>query len=236
MKRVFVTGGANGIGRETVLKFWEKGEHLIVIDRPTLEETELSFLLKERLTYIQADITNSESRKQIEIEMERGIDILINNAGVTRDSTCIKMEEADWDLVLDVNLKAVFMLSQMAAFKMKEQGSGVILNAASVVAHNGNFGQANYVASKAGLIGMTKTLARELGKYGIRVNAVAPGFVATAMVKKMPEKVIAMMEGKTPLGRMGEPADIANAYVFLASKEASFITGTCLNVDGGIII
>lgn len=236
MRRVFVTGGAAGIGRETVKNFWEQGDHLIVIDRPTLEETELAFHFNERLTYLQADITDSNSRKLIASEMEQGIDVLINNAGVTRDSTCLKMEEADWDLVLNVNLKAVFMLSQLAAHKMKEAGRGVILNAASVVAHNGNFGQANYVASKAGLIGMTKTMARELGKYGVRVNAVAPGFIATAMVKKMPEKVISMMEGKTPLARMGDPKDIANAYEFLASDKASFITGTCLNVDGGIVI
>lgn len=236
MRRVFVTGGASGIGRETVNLFWEGGDHLIVVDRPTLEESELSFQYKDRLTYISADVTKKESRNQIEKEMNLGVDVLINNAGVTRDSTCLKMQEADWDLVLDVNLKAVFMLSVLAATKMKEQGYGVILNAASVVAHNGNFGQANYVASKAGLIGMTKTMAKELGKYGIRVNAVAPGFIATAMVKKMPEKVISMMEGKTPLARMGEPLDIAKAYEFLASDKASFITGTCLNVDGGIII
>jgi 3-oxoacyl-[acyl-carrier protein] reductase len=236
MRRIFITGGANGIGRETANRFWERGDHLIVIDRPSLEESELSFQFKERLTYIQADITDAESRDTIKLEMDKGIDVLINNAGVTRDSTSLKMQESDWDLVLNVNLKAVFMLSQLAALKMKEQGSGVILNAASVVAHNGNFGQANYVASKAGLIGMTKTMAKELGKYGIRVNAVAPGFIATAMVKKMPEKVISMMEGKTPLGRMGDPDDIAKAYEFLASDNASFITGTCLNVDGGIII
>lgn len=236
MRRVFITGGAAGIGRETANLFWNNGEHLIVIDRPSLEESELNFQFKERLTYIQADITTKEARELIEAEMKKGIDVLVNNAGVTRDSTCLKMEESDWDLVLDVNLKAVFMLSQLAATKMKEQGKGVILNAASVVAHNGNFGQSNYVASKAGLIGMTKTMAKELGKYGVRVNAVAPGFIATAMVKKMPEKVISMMEGKTPLGRMGKPIDIAKAYEFLASENASFITGTCLNVDGGIII
>jgi 3-oxoacyl-[acyl-carrier protein] reductase len=236
MRRVFITGGAGGIGLETVKRFWDKGDHLVVVDRPSLEESEMAFYFKERLTYIQADVTSPESRKLIEDEMRLGIDVLINNAGVTRDSTSLKMEEGDWDLVLNVNLKAVFMLSQMAALKMKEEGKGVILNAASVVAHNGNFGQANYVASKAGLIGITKTMARELGRYGIRVNAVAPGFIATAMVKKMPEKVISMMETKTPLARMGEPLDIANAYEFLASDLASFITGTCLNVDGGIVI
>lgn len=236
MKRIFITGAAQGIGRATAKKLWDQGNELVLIDIPSLEESELGHHFPERMTYLQADITSPELRKSIESEMHKGVDVLINNAGVTRDATTIKMEEKDWDLVINVNLKAVFMLSQMAAKVMKEKGSGVILNAASVVAHNGNFGQANYVATKSGVIGMTKTMAKELGRYGIRVNAVAPGFIATPMVKKMPEKVISMMEEKTPLGRMGEPEDIAKAYAFLASDEASFITGTCLNVDGGIVI
>jgi len=236
MKRIFITGAAQGIGREVAKKFWEDGNKLVLIDLPSLKESELQDQFPERMEYIQADITSSELRPLIEDEMKKGIDVLINNAGVTRDSTLLKMEEKDWDFVIDVNLKSVFILSQMAAKVMKEAGSGVILNAASVVAHNGNFGQANYVATKAGVIGMTKTMAKELGKYNIRVNSIAPGFIATPMVNKMPEKVIAMMEGKTPLGRMGRPKDIANAYYFLASDNASFITGTCLNVDGGIVI
>lgn len=236
MKRVFITGAAQGIGRQTAQKFWDQGAHLVLVDLPTLEETELMHQFPERLTYLKANVCSNEGLALIEAEMKKGVDVLVNNAGVTRDATLLKMEESDWDLVLDVNLKAVFRLSQLAARKMKEQTSGVILNAASVVAHNGNFGQANYVATKSGVIGMTKTMAKELGKYGVRVNAVAPGFISTPMVDKMPEKVIAMMEGKTPLGRMGKPEDIANAYSFLASNEASFITGTCLNVDGGIVI
>ncbi|MBK25265.1 MAG: 3-oxoacyl-ACP reductase [Halobacteriovorax sp.] len=236
MKRIFITGAAQGIGREVAKRFWENGHELVLIDLPSLKESELQDQFPERMEYIQADITSLELRPLIEDEMKKGIDVLVNNAGVTRDSTLLKMEEKDWDLVVDVNLKSVFILSQMAAKVMKEAGGGVILNAASVVAHNGNFGQANYVATKAGVIGMTKTMAKELGKNKIRVNAIAPGFIATPMVSKMPEKVIAMMEGKTPLGRMGKPEDIANAYYFLASDEASFITGTCLNVDGGIVI
>ena len=236
MKRIFITGAAQGIGRATAKKLWDQGNDLVLIDMPSLEESELAHHFPERMTYLQADVTSPELRRIIETEMLKGVDVLINNAGVTRDATTIKMEEKDWDLVINVNLKAVFMLSQMAAKIMKEKGSGVILNAASVVAHNGNFGQANYVATKSGVIGMTKTMAKELGRYGIRVNAVAPGFIATPMVKKMPEKVISMMEEKTPLGRMGVPEDIAKAYAFLASDQASFITGTCLNVDGGIVI
>ncbi len=236
MKRVFITGAAQGIGRETAKKFWEDGHHLVLIDLPTVEESELKEQFPERMDYIQADITSKDLRPLIQDEMKKGIDVLVNNAGITRDSTLLKMEESDWDLVVNINLKSVFILSQMAAGIMKESGGGSILNAASVVAHNGNFGQTNYVATKAGVIGMTKTMAKELGRYNIRVNAIAPGFIATPMVNKMPEKVISMMEDKTPLGRMGKPEDIANAYSFLASDEASFITGTCINVDGGIVI
>ncbi|TNF27690.1 MAG: SDR family oxidoreductase, partial [Deltaproteobacteria bacterium] len=179
--------------------------------------------------------TRKEDLDIINGEMKKGINVLVNNAGITKDATLVKMTEDAWDAVINVNLKSVFLLSQMAAIAMKDQGQGgSILNAASVVAHNGNFGQTNYVATKAGVIGMTKTMAKELGRYGIRVNAVAPGFIATPMVETIPEKVIDMIREKTALGRMGEPTEIAKAYRFLASDQASFITGTCLNVDGGI--
>lgn len=235
-KRVFITGGAAGIGLATVQKFWNEGAELIVIDLPKFEDTELAHLT-ERMTYIQGNITNPDDLERIKLEMQNGIDILVNNAGITRDASLAKMTDDMWDQVIAVNLKAVWKLSQMASIIMKEkQTQGCILNAASVVAHYGNFGQSNYVATKAGVIGMTKTMAKELGKYGIRVNAVAPGFIATDMVKKMPEKVLASMEEKTPLKKLGHPADIANAYHFLASDNANFITGTCLNVDGGLVI
>jgi 3-oxoacyl-[acyl-carrier protein] reductase len=173
------------------------------------------------------------------------IDVLVNNAGVTRDNQLVKvkdgelvkqMPEEDFDLVLDVNLKGVFNCAQAVAPVMIRQGSGVILNATSVVGLDGNFGQTNYVATKAGVVGMTRVWARELGRYGIRVNAVAPGFIMTEMTAKMPEKVLDTMKGHTPLGRMGQPEDIANAYAFLASDEASFISGAVLRVDGGIVI
>ena len=146
------------------------------------------------------------------------------------------MAEADFDLVIGVNLKGVFNCTQAVTPQMVKQGSGVILNASSVVGLDGNFGQTNYVATKAGVIGMTKVWARELGKYGIRVNAVAPGFTATEILSAMPEKIIAGMTARTPLGRMGQPVDIANAYLFLASDEASFITGETLRVDGGLVV
>lgn len=236
MKRVFITGAAQGIGLAAAEKFYQEGSELVLIDLPTLEQSELAARFPERMTYIQANVTNMEALEPVRAEMNKGIDVLINNAGITKDATLLKMTKDQWQSVIDVNLTAIFDLSQMAAMKMKEQQSGVILNAASVVAHYGNFGQTNYVATKAAVIGMTKTMAKELGRYGIRVNAIAPGFIATKMVQGMPEKVTSMMEQKTPLGRLGKPEDIANAYAFLASDQASFITGTTLNVDGGIIL
>jgi 3-oxoacyl-[acyl-carrier protein] reductase len=173
------------------------------------------------------------------------IDILVNNAGILRDNQLVKvkdgaltgqMPESDFDLVIGVNLKGVFNCAQAVAPYMAKQGRGVILNASSIVGLDGNFGQTNYVATKSAVIGMTKVWARELGRYGIRVNAVAPGFCATDIIKTMPEKIIEGMKARTPLGRMGQPRDIANAYLFLASDEASFITGDVLRVDGGIVV
>jgi 3-oxoacyl-[acyl-carrier protein] reductase len=173
------------------------------------------------------------------------IDVLINNAGITRDGLFVKikdgelvkqMEETAFDMVISVNLKGVFNCTQAVAPFMIKQGSGVIVNASSVVGLYGNFGQTNYVATKSGVIGMTKVWARELGKLGIRVNAVAPGFILTEMVQKMPENVLADMKSHTPVGRLGEPRDIANAYLWLASDEASFVHGATISVDGGIVI
>ena len=236
-KKVIITGAASGIGRATAERFYAEGSELVLIDMPTLEESELASLFPERMTYIQANVTSKDDLAKIDTEMKKGFDILINNAGITRDATIAKMTDDMWDQVIAVNLTAVWKLSQMAAVVLKEQGrGGAILNAASVVAHYGNFGQSNYVATKAGVIGMTKTLAKELGKTGIRVNAIAPGFIGTPMVRKMPEKVITMMEEKSPLKRMGEPEEIAAAYAFLASDDAKFISGTCLNVDGALVI
>jgi 3-oxoacyl-[acyl-carrier protein] reductase len=189
------------------------------------------------MTYISGDVTKSETLDAVKAEITKGIDVLINNAGITRDATLLKMTDDQWDSVIAVNLTAIFKLSKAAAEKMKAEGKGgSIINAASVVAHYGNFGQTNYSATKAGVIAMSKTMAKELGKDKIRVNAVAPGFIATPMVQKMPEKVLAMMEDKASLKRLGTPADIAAAYAFLASDDAAYITGTCLNVDGGTIL
>jgi 3-oxoacyl-[acyl-carrier protein] reductase len=168
----------------------------------------------------------------------------VNNAGILRDGLLVKykegtllstMSDEQFDAVIEVNLKGVFRCTRAVAPKMIAAGGGVILNASSVVGLYGNFGQTNYVATKAGVIGMTKVWARELGKYQIRVNAIAPGFIATEMVRQMPEKILQGMVGHTPLGRMGQPEDVANAYVWLASDQASFITGVVLSVDGGVV-
>ena len=164
------------------------------------------------------------------------LDILINNAGILQDSTLGKLEEDKFERVIQVNLKGVYLCGRAAAELMKEQGSGVIINATSVVALYGNFGQTNYVAAKAGVIGMTKVWARELARDGIRVNAVAPGFIKTDMTAGIPDKVIAMMESKIPLRRWGTVEEVAQAYCFLASDEASYINGSVLNVDGGVVV
>jgi len=165
------------------------------------------------------------------------LDILVNNAGVTRDAQLKKMTAEAFDWVVDINLKGVFNCGKAAAEQMLAQGEGgVILNAASVVGLDGNFGQTNYAATKAGVIGMTKVWARELGPKGIRVNAVAPGFIQTAMTAKMPDKIYHSMVDKTPMRRPGLPQDVANAYLWLASDEASFINGVTLRVDGGLVI
>ena len=177
--------------------------------------------------------------------MHPRIDVLINNAGIIRDGLLVKIKEGvltkempedDFDLVLAVNLKGVFNCTQAVAPQMIRQRGGVILNATSVVGIDGNLGQTNYVASKAGLVGMTKVWARELGRYNISVNDVAPGFTATEIISTVPDKIIKNMVARTPLGRLGEPRDIANAYLFLASEEAAFISGEVLRVDGGIVI
>lgn len=234
-KKVYITGAASGIGRATAQRFFEEGCQLFLFDIGDISELKASF--PQRAECFQADIASPEGLSQFERVMQaEGIDVLVNNAGITRDATVGKMTMEDWDLVLRVNLTAVFQLSQIAAQAMKAQQSGVILNAASVVAHYGNFGQSNYVATKAGVIGLTKTLSKELGRSGVRVNAIAPGFIETAMVAKIPEKVMVQIKEKPPLQRLGQPEEVAAAYAFLASDDASYISGAVLNVDGGLVV
>ena len=189
--------------------------------------------------FAQLDVTDRTAAGLLaqKVAQEFGrIDILINNAGVTADAQLLKMTEDQWDRVVDVNLKGIFNCTQAVAAIMVEQGRGKIVNAASVSGLYGNFGQTNYSAAKSGVIGMTRVWARELGRKGICVNAVAPGFIQTEMTRKVPEKVKTMMTGRTPLGRMGTPRDVANAYLFLASDEADFINGAVINVDGGLVV
>ena len=234
-KRVLITGAISGIGRATAERFYEEGARLCLVD--VREDPSLKEAFPERADIIKADVSSNEGLSKIQSHLEKhGVDVLINNAGITRDASLAKMTMEDWDAVIRVNLTAVFRLSQMAAGFMKNQNFGVILNATSIVAHYGNFGQSNYSASKAGVIGLTKTLSKELGKYGIRANAVAPGFIETPMVAKIPEKVLATVRSKPALGRMGQPEEIAAAYAFLASDDAAYISGSVLDVNGGLAL
>jgi 3-oxoacyl-[acyl-carrier protein] reductase len=247
-KVVLVTGGAAGIGKATALRFYQEGARVIICDVNEMVGQETARELGDESAFYKVNVTSREDvQKWVDAVVTKygRIDVLVNNAGILRDGQLIKfkegqlvgqMSETDFDLVISVNLKGVFNCTQAVAPVMAGQGGGVILNATSVVGLDGNFGQTNYVATKSGVIGMTKVWSRELGKFGIRVNAVAPGFTATEMVTAMPEKVLDGMKARTPLGRLGEPRDIANAYFFLASDEASFITGETLRVDGGIVV
>jgi 3-oxoacyl-[acyl-carrier protein] reductase len=247
-KVTLITGGAAGIGKATAKRFLEEGARVAIcdVDQKAGEETVKE--LGSGSDFRKVDVTDRESVQTWvdDVLARRGrVDVLINNAGILRDSLLVKMKngdlvkqmsEADFDLVIAVNLKGVYNCTQAVVPAMIRQGGGVILNASSIVGIDGNLGQTNYIATKAGVIGMTKVWCRELGRYNIRVNVVAPGFTATDIIGSMPEKIIRGMEARTPLGRLGQPLDIANAYLFLASDEASFISGTVLRVDGGIVV
>lgn len=241
-KVAVITGGADGIGRAGALRFAAEGAVVVIWDMNEEKGQECVALIAEKggnavfmkvNTAVYAEV---EAATQKVVEQFGQIDILINNAGITRDATLKKMSPEQWQQVIDVNLSGVFYCAKCISAHMVEKGYGRIINTSSVVALYGNFGQTNYVATKAGVIGMTKTMARELGRKGVTVNAVAPGFIATEMVKKMPEQVLQAMEEKVPLGRLGLPEEIASAYLFLASDEAAYINGTTLSVDGGITI
>jgi 3-oxoacyl-[acyl-carrier protein] reductase len=232
-KVVIVTGGAAGIGRATAERFAAEGARVVVWD--VTSEPRIDVTSRELVVAGACDVASKYGR----------IDVLVNNAGITRDAQLVKvkdgeivstMDDTTFDAVINVNLKAVFVCTRAVVPHMIKAGGGIVLNASSIVGLYGNFGQTNYAATKAGVISFTKTWARELGKFNIRVNCVAPGFIATGMVKAMPEKVLASMAQHTPLGRMGEPDDIANAYAWLASDAAKFIHGAVLSVDGGLVM
>ncbi len=241
-KVAIVTGGGRGIGKATVRKFLEEGAFVAIWDIETASEEALSQeygSLAERIGVYQVNTADNaqveEAAKKV-FEEFGAIHILVNNAGITRDASLKKMSQEQWDQVISVNLTGVFNCTKAVYPFMAGEGFGRILNAASVVAHYGNFGQTNYVATKAGVIGMTKVWAREFGRKGITVNAVAPGFINTEMMNTIPEEILQDLRNKTPLGRLGAKEDIANAYAFLASEEAGFVTGSVLNVDGGLIL
>ncbi|MBV6426928.1 MAG: 3-oxoacyl-[acyl-carrier-protein] reductase FabG [Haliscomenobacter sp.] len=237
-----ITGGANGIGRVTALTFAKEGAQIAIWDINEDAGRQLAVectALGARCIFQNVDTSNLEAATEAAEAAHREfgqIDILINNAGITRDASMKKMTAAQWQQVIDVNLTGVFNCVKAVSPYMLERGYGRILNASSVVALYGNFGQTNYVAAKAGVIGMSKVWAREFGRKGVTVNAVAPGFIQTDMVGTIPKEYLDQLKEKTPLGRMGQPEDIANAYLFLASDEASFITGTTLSVDGGLVL
>jgi 3-oxoacyl-[acyl-carrier protein] reductase len=246
-----ITGAAAGIGRATALTFaragaivaaWDLSEELGHTLVAEIEASNGRALFIKANVAVQAEVAAAVSAT---LEQFGRIDILINNAGITRDAQLVKvkagdpvakMSEADFDAVIAVNLKGVFNCTQAIAPVLIRQRYGRIINAASIVALYGNFGQTNYVATKAGVIGMTKVWARELGKHGITVNALAPGFIATEMTQAMPEKTLASMVERIPVGRIGQPQDVANAYLFLASEEAGFINGAVLSIDGGLVL
>ena len=235
-KVAIVTGAAKGIGFVTAQRFAEAGARVIVADINLAAVKSTAAQIPHAEAYAM-DVTDRASIQAVVdqvIQKHGHIDILINNAGITQDARLIKMTEAQFDTVIDVNLKGVFNCTQLVVPHMLEAGTGAIVNASSVVGLYGNFGQTNYSATKFGVIGFTKTWARELGPKGIRVNAVCPGFIATEMVKAMPENILQDIERRSWLGRLGTPEEMANVYLFLASDEASYVNGVALEASGGI--
>ena len=236
----FVTGGSRGIGRAIALKLCRAGFEIVVaspeVENNELVAGEIRALNGEAMT-LNLDVTSPESVKEgfaKVIKDKSRIDVLVNNAGIARDGLAVRMKLADWQLVLKINLEGAFLCSQQALASMMRARWGRIVNISSVVGQAGSVGQANYSASKAGLIGLTKSLAQEMGSRGITVNAIAPGYIDTDMTRGLPEELKQKMLATVPLGRMGTPEDIANAVNFLVSEEASYITGHVLAVNGGM--
>lgn len=235
-KVAIITGAAKGIGFATAKRFAQEGAKVMITDvNPDSVKAAVDLIPGS-----EAFVMNVTDRASVEAAVDQvmqrhgRIDILINNAGITQDARLVKMTEAQFDAVIDVNLKGVFNCTQLVVPHMLEAGKGAVVNASSVVGIYGNFGQTNYSATKFGVIGFTKTWARELGPKGIRVNAVCPGFIATEMVKAMPENILKDIERRSWLGRLGTPEEMANVYLFLASDEASYVNGVALEASGGI--
>ncbi len=237
-----ITGAAQGIGQATALKFAKEGAKVVACDVNMDKVAETVRLVKEAggdAIGFRVDVTDKASiAAMVEGVMAKWgrIDTLVNNAGIVQDAQFKKMSEDQFDRVIDVNLKGVYNCTKAVVDIMLQQNSGVILNASSIVGLYGNFGQTNYAATKFGVIGMVKTWARELGRKGIRANAICPGFVETPILASMPEKVVRMMEDRVPMGRLAKPEEIANTYAWLASDEASYINGAVIEVSGGVTI
>lgn len=248
-KVVIITGAGSGIGRKTATLFSKEGAKVVVADIDEKAGNETVENIRKMLEdnpgctgdafFARLDVSDKDQPKQAvqEILNRYGkIDVLINNAGIISDALVTKMTEESWNKVIDIDLKGPFHMIQSVADTMIERNTGAIINVSSIVGLFGNVGQTNYAAAKAGLIGMTKTLAKELGRKGIRVNAVTPGFINTPMTAKVPEKILDLMKEKTPLKRLGQPDDVAYVLLFLASDEASFINGAVIPIDGGLVI
>ena len=241
-KVALVTGGAQGIGKTISEELSREGAHVVLGD-VNLEGSQAAADSINRnggsASAVKIDVSNAEEVQQVfdSISKDRKpVDILVNNAGITRDGLMVRMKESDWDLVLNINLKGSFLCSQQAAKQMMKQKSGVIVNIASIVGVMGNFGQANYSSSKAGVIGLTKTLAREVASRGIRVNAIAPGFIDTEMTRVLAEDVRQKLIEQIPLARLGLPEDVARCVAFLVSDRSSYITGQVINLNGGMLM
>jgi 3-oxoacyl-[acyl-carrier protein] reductase len=241
-KVVVITGGASGIGRAASLKFAHQGAAVAIWDVNKAQGKELELLLLNDgfaahfFDVNTADYAAVENAAKSTAKQFGTIHVLINNAGITRDASLQKMTIESWQQVIDVNLTGVFNCAKAVVPYLIENKGGSIINTSSIVGLYGNYGQTNYAAAKSGVIGMTKTWAREFGKYNITVNAVAPGFIATDMIATIPDKVMEAMKEKVPLKRLGTPEDVANTYAFLASAEGAFISGAVISVDGGLTI
>ena len=235
-KVALITGAAKGIGFATAKRFTEEGAKVMLADLNEAAVMEAVGQLKHAEPYILNVTDRASIQRAVDdiISKHQRIDILINNAGITQDARLVKMTEEQFDAVIDVNLKGVFNCTQLVVPHMLEAKKGAIVNASSVVGIYGNFGQTNYSATKFGVIGFTKTWAREFGQKGIRVNAVCPGFIATEMVKAMPENILQSIEQRSWMARLGTPEEMANVYLFLASDEASYVNGVTIEASGGI--
>jgi 3-oxoacyl-[acyl-carrier protein] reductase len=241
-KVAIITGAGRGIGQATALKFAGEGARVVVCDVSPewIEDTveQITSQGGEAIGYV-ADVRNmGQLKAMVDATLQRWgrIDCLVNNAGIVMDAQFKNMTDDQFDKVIDINLKGVYNCTRAVVDTMLKQQSGVILNASSIVGLYGNFGQTNYAASKFGVIGMVKTWARELGRKGIRANAVCPGFIATSILKSMPDRVLSALEEKVPLGRLGKPEEVANTFAWLASDEASYINGAVIEVSGGLTL